>query len=185
MRTPGTFNAHRRGFSLIEIILVVFIIGLVSAFSIPSFVRSFQGAKLRTSARSVVMAHRFARSVAVLQQKPVAVYFYTEQQKIEVVSLSPEGRSGASDIPAEQEVESYDVKVELEKYLEAGVRILEFEFDQDGQSDREAHWVNYFPSGMSDAYAIRLMDEQDKTAMIRVNPLSGKATVEDLDGVRL
>ena len=172
---------ERDGFTLIELILVVLIVGLTAAFAIPNFVRSYQGAKLRTSARSVVMAHRFARSVAVLQQKNVAIYFYTEKNKIEVVSLAPEG--GPQDISGLPggEAESFQVTIELERILEDGVRILEFEIDKDGQMEKEAYWANYYPNGMSDKYAVRLADNLDKTLFIEVDALSGKAVVEGLD----
>jgi len=172
----------RNGFTLIELILVVLIVGLTAAFAVPSFVRSYQGAKLRTSARSVVMAHRYARSVAVLQQKYVAVYFYSEKNKIEVVSLSPEsGSSQDFDAMADRSQETLRVTVELERDLEDGVSILEFEIDKDGQMEKEAYWANYYPNGMSDAYGIRLRDGQDKTLFIKVDSLSGKAVVEGLD----
>jgi len=172
---------EKNGFTLVELILVVLIVGLTAAFAVPNFVRSYQGAKLRTSARSVVMAHRFARSVAVLQQKSVAIYFYSEKNKIEVVSLAPEGGPREVSGISGGEAESYQVTIELERMLEDGVRILEFEIDKDGQMEKEAYWANYYPNGMSDKYAIRLADNQDKTLFIEVDALSGKAVVEELD----
>lgn len=174
----------RSGFTLIEIILVVLIIGMTTAFAIPSFVRSYQGAKLRTSARSVVMAHRYARSVAVLQQKQVRIYFYQDQGRLEVVSLTPDDPTG--DVPTlPEDNPSGAVHEELRKSMEQGVRILEFEMDRESQNDQDSSWVNYYPNGMSDAYALRLMDEGDRSLMIRIEPLSGKAKVGDLDEVGL
>ena len=65
----------RRGFTLIEVLLVLAIIAVVSAIVLPSFVQSIRGNRLRTAARMVVMAGRYARSMAVLQQKEMAVSF--------------------------------------------------------------------------------------------------------------
>jgi len=99
-----------------------------------------------------------------------------------VVSLSPEsGSSQDFDAMADRSQETLRVTVELERDLEDGVSILEFEIDKDGQMEKEAYWANYYPNGMSDAYGIRLRDGQDKTLFIKVDSLSGKAVVEGLD----
>ena len=87
----------RSGFSMIELLLVVVIIMLMATMAVPSFVKSFRGARLRTSARTVVMIHRHARSTAVLQQKHVAVLFDEEQNQLEVVTLSGGGNANARD----------------------------------------------------------------------------------------
>ncbi len=76
-------RGRRRGrlkkgaFTLIELLMVVVIILLATTMAIPSFVRSYKGAKLRSSVRTIVMASRYARSVAVLQQKQTAILFDT------------------------------------------------------------------------------------------------------------
>lgn len=175
-------NIHRHGYTLVELILVVLIIGLAAGMAVPNFIRSYKGAKLRTSARSIVMAHRFARSVAVLHQKSVAVYYYTEQNRIEVVSLKPAGVDEESVPSAEGEpVTDYAVELELTRKLEDGVKIRAVEMEVEDQHDREAYWANYYPNGMCDAYRVNLLDEQNRDLWIEVDPLSGKAVMEGLD----
>ena len=52
---------HRRahgGFTLLEILLVVVIVGVAAAVAMPMFARSFRGAKLRNSVRLVLTVHR-------------------------------------------------------------------------------------------------------------------------------
>lgn len=164
------------GYTLIEILLVVVIIMVTAGISVPKFAESMKGAKLRTSARSVITAHRYARSTAVLHQKFMAIYFYTEQGKMEVVSLTPAG-SGAGEAtfgegPGEEPV--YQVTIDRERSLAEGVRFEDVEMEVPGQQEREAFWVNYFPSGTCDAYTLRLEDDSGRAMMVEIDPISGQ-----------
>ena len=59
-------------FTLIEVLLVVVIIMITAGIAVPSFVNSYRGVKMRTSVRGIVMASRYAHSVAVLNQMQTA-----------------------------------------------------------------------------------------------------------------
>ncbi len=173
---------------------------LAAAIAVPSFVRSYRGAKLRTSARSIVMSHRYARSMAVLRQTPVAALFDKNRGEIEVVSLASsaafDDRSKFLDERSQKTgVESVDnanpaggppaeaapaptVQSELVRPLAEGVKIAEFDSEQGAQEFKGVYWVNYYPNGMSDEFTVRLEDEYHKTATVSVDPLSGRAKVE-------
>ena len=186
------------GFTLIEMMLIVVIMLLASALAIPSFVRSYRGAKLRTAARTVVMVHRHARSMAVLGQKEVGVLFDVAQQHLEVVSIGTETSAGdkskfleqsadraadsaiqAGKEPDEEEPKAQPAVVsELTRKLPDGVKIDSFESEKVEQEVDGIYWVTYHPNGMSDPYTVRLVDDNQKAAVVEVDPISGKAKVE-------
>jgi prepilin-type N-terminal cleavage/methylation domain-containing protein len=186
----------KSAFTLIELMLVVVITLLASALAIPSFVRSMRGAKLRASTRSVLMCHRYARSMAVLQQTPVAALFDTAKAEIEIVSVKSAtddrekflddrgNRTGVEAVdnpgtePAEAEPAKAGVESELIRPLEGGVRISSFESEKVEQERDGIYWVNYYPNGMCDPYTVTIEDEYHKSVQIKVDPLSGKAEVE-------
>ena len=78
----------RRGFTLIEILIVVVIAGMMAAIAVPGFTRAMKGAELRSAARTLAMAHKFARNTAVLRQTPMALLVDTQARMIEVLSLT-------------------------------------------------------------------------------------------------
>lgn len=189
---------HPPGFTLIELLLVVIIMMLAAAMAVPSFIRSYRGAKLRTSARAVVMSHRFARSTAVLKQVQVAVLYDVQKNTIEVVSVADASAARNHDQVYEERARQAEaaakadpndgtqpaatpaggVMQELVRPIAEGVKIASFESDKVEQEKDGIYWVNYYRNGMCDPYSLRLSDEYKKSATITVDPLSGKAKVE-------
>ncbi len=173
--------SSRQGFTLFEVLLVVFIVMIVAVIAVPRFASSMEGARLRTSARSVAMAHRYTRATAVLQQKYMAIYFYTEQGKLEVVSLTAAGESEGEATFGQggrSEAVTYNVSIDQERALAEGVRFADVDLENRDQQEKEAYWVNYYPNGTCDEYAIRLEDRTGKSMWIEIDPLSGKVEVE-------
>ncbi|MBU1694783.1 MAG: prepilin-type N-terminal cleavage/methylation domain-containing protein [Verrucomicrobia bacterium] len=173
------------GFTLIELLLVVVIILLASFVAMPSFVRSLRGARLRASLRTVIMVHRYARSLSVLQQKHAAVLFDTEMQTLEVVVVTLRGgldqTSGFLEDRAQAgEGFQADAEPDLVRHLEEGVRILDVRIEKGGQENEGIYLVRYYPNGMCDAYSLRLADEKNKRVEIAVEPFSGQVKVEEL-----
>ena len=171
---------------------------LSAAIAVPSFVRSYRGAKLRTSARAVVMSHRYARGMAVLKQNDAAILYDAKKNTIEIVTITDSAaardheqvsearaqqaqeaaRAATGDGAATAPQTAGGVKSEMTRSLQEGVTITSFESEKVEQEKDGIYWVNYYRNGMCDPYSIELRDEYRKSATVTVDPLSGKAKVE-------
>jgi type II secretory pathway pseudopilin PulG len=181
---------------MIELMLVVVIMLLTTTLAIPAFIKSLRGARLRTSARTVVMMHRHARALAVLQQKQVAVLYDVQKNEVEIVWLSGNRTTDAQAmfleeradrvLTAEPEAEKPaaeapppTVESEMIRPLEDGIRIVDFKSDREDQALEGIHWMNYYPNGMCDRYTMKLMDEKDRTVEVDVDNMSGRVVVKE------
>ena len=196
--TSGTGRRSNHGaFTLIELLLVVAIMGIAALISVPTFVRSARSARLRSAVQTVSMTSRLARNKAVLQSKDMAVIFYIERGEIEVVSLETqsdpsdremflEGRTDRmvsglldrDDPDAAEEGALPSIAPELVRTLPEDVRIVEVEAADGVLEEEGAYWVNYYRNGMTDGFTVRLVDGDERGAAVRVDPLSGRVTVD-------
>ncbi len=189
--TPG--RKHREcaentaAFTLIEVLLVVVIVMITTGIAVPAFVNSYRGVKMRTSVRGIVMASRYAHSVAVLNQMQTALFFDVEKGDYEIVALAGanalsqkerflEGRGAPA--AAEGEEPQYSIEQRLSRELPDGIRIIAVESGQDAQQHEGIFWINFYPNGMCDEFSVTLADDRDRTVTVGIDPLSSKPKVE-------
>jgi len=74
----------KKAFTLIELMVVIMVLGVVAAVIVPNFSVFMKGNRIRLSVKSVIIAGKYAKSVAVLRQRDTAVVFDFEANIISV-----------------------------------------------------------------------------------------------------
>jgi prepilin-type N-terminal cleavage/methylation domain-containing protein len=183
---------RRPGFSLIELLLVVVISLVAAGIAMPTFVRSYRSSQLRSSVRTVLMTAKYARSMSVLSQKPMALLLDKVEGELEVVALADRGslsdrgrflddrsmRKEDALLGKEKEASDIQIGSELVKRLAADVRIEAFESAQAEREIEGIHWVNFYPNGMCEGFLVKLLDKDGRSAVIEMEGISGALKVE-------
>jgi prepilin-type N-terminal cleavage/methylation domain-containing protein len=95
-RIPYHSVRSPKGFTLIELIMTIIILGIILAIALPSYLQWRQSLAYRTTARAVVAALREARSRAITDNTPHRVRFDSANRQYRLedyttwTSLAPE-----------------------------------------------------------------------------------------------
>lgn len=191
-------DARVRGYTLVELLLVVAVMLITSALAIPLLARSIEGTRLRAGARMVATAHRYARGMAVLHQAQIALILDPETGSIRVVRIDEADASSraARDVfpgadaaagssswlaswnqeaeRAEEQAVRYEAQELLTRDLDPRVRMSDVAGLPDTQRWQNRWWVEYRSNGMTDSYDVTLDDGRGSRMIVRVDGLTGR-----------
>lgn len=188
----------RQAFTLIEMLVVVAIIGICVAVTIPSFVEAQRGAALRGASQKIIMTAKYARSMSILKQVDMALLVDKGAAQIELVTLTqPPGSDDQSKFidqratralnPEESSSDSAAglsdtnnvppppvIKSELVRDLDAGITVKELEvMSEQGGRDRDVSWVFFSRNGTSSGFKILIEDQRANACEIEMDAISG------------
>jgi len=151
-----------KGFTLLELVLVLFLMGLILGLALPFAVQTLDRVKLQSEARQIASTIQYARSEAISKKKLFTLNANINKNKYWLA------------IPKER-------KIIQSKFLNKSVRIRDY-IGTEGSLTDENFKVNFYPSGNSSAGTIRLQSSLDKgetnVYSIIIDPITGKPKIE-------
>lgn len=163
-------------FTLFELLLVMLIISLISAFVIPRMAATLPGVQLKSSARAVAAALRYARSRAVSESVPYIAHFDNTQRFLAVEAVekpmdASEWNSIKLIMDRSKSQKVYDFPDGIEFSLSNGT---------DADQDRDALPIFFFPRGNSTGGRIVLQHSHHKQYTITVDRITGSVEIDRL-----
>ncbi|MBI2883506.1 MAG: GspH/FimT family pseudopilin [Candidatus Methylomirabilis oxyfera] len=172
--------SRKAGFTLLELVVVLFILTLVTALIAPAFSRSFGQAQLKAATRDLAALCRFARTQAITSQDVLEVVLDRQTNSYWMRGSDwIAGRlSGTNQVlPAQdpaQPIQNPQVRV---RFLPAGVSLKSVVIDTGPLREDERGAIVFFPQGSSTGGSINLSDEKGRGYRIVVDPSVGLVRV--------
>ncbi len=187
--------AGSRGFTLIEIIIVLVIMGLMVAFAGPRIAKSLGGLSLRTTAKKVAGALRYAKSRSVNTGRLYSVILDCEKHRVIVLQSSPASDAGmleednATDEQEADEEEFTEVRQPKGTGPERKIyplpeditfsKISIGDVEEEEEAEDKIYQMAFFPNGTSQGGEILLTDSRERIYIINVDFLTGVVTVAE------
>src|SRR5437867_3055205 len=161
---PRTTDQEQVGFTLIELMVVVAILGVVMTIAIPSIYQTLHKDSLRAAVSSVMEICSHARAYSILNGVETGLRIRPGDRQLDVVVLSGGGNSdestgepgatasGSAGIPGVRLPNS--VRLEM-----VDVNFIEYK-------DQEEAIARFYPNGTSDEMTILLLSDQGESRKI-------------------
>ena len=186
----STSISGKRGFTLIEVILVVVISLILLGISLPYFAHAYKGTELRIAARTITRMTRYARSMAIMRETTMTVVLNEETMEIYLGGTTQtSSNTTAADGELDQDVlkrlgyvksgssdKAVGIEKEVHHFLSEDLHVTDFEKDwlEDEEQYEDLLLIHYYPDGQSEWFTLELKDQNEQGIKLENDPISGK-----------
>jgi type II secretion system protein H len=183
---PSTWHS-RTGFTLIELMVVITIIGIVTAAMIPEMTGSYKDALLRSTSRELINAFdlAYSRAVSLNQTRRVRIDEKTGRYLVEK-RVMENGRADfvpADDVPGDQGQMDSRISIKFrppdENLSESGAQPEVA--GPDGASSADGVAIAFYPDGTADAGDVVLRDREGFRLALRINPITARVHIMEME----
>ncbi len=160
----------KRGFALLELIVVIIIISLALALVSPTLSRFSKTTELKSTAQKIAAILRHSRSEAVHQGRVYQVILHSDLREVQVTWMEPD--------EAEEERETGGNRSTPQTFvLPTSISIRELELKAP-QYVSELPVIEFYPNGGSNGGSFLLQGEAQQGYRIKVHWITGMVEIE-------
>jgi type II secretion system protein H len=172
------------GFTLIELMVVITIIGIMTAAMIPEMKGSFQDALLRSTSRELINACdlAYSRAVSLNQTRRVHLHEKTGRYLIEK-QIQQDGRETfvpADDVPGDKGDLDSRITVEFQPHEAPAAEQPEPTDAAAAEAIPDEATITFFPDGTAEAGDFLLRDREGFRLLLQINPVTARVHVVEL-----
>ena len=162
------------GYTLLELLVVLIIIGLVSAMVAPKLVGSLHSLNIQTTAKRLASSLRYAREQAVSEKTTCVALLDINNHRLLIFFNQDELDERSSDYSGEEGVS----KARLVYDLPTDITVEKIE-SFSGEAESDPFRIYFFPNGSSTGGKITLRNERQKQFQITVDFITASVTIND------
>lgn len=160
-------SRKNKGFTLLELLVVLVIIGLVASMVSPKLAGSLSGLNTKTAAQKIAAALRYTRSKAASEKSMYRAQFDTEARTFVIEKI--EGFSNRIQL---SDISDTDLPTLYSYELPEGI-FFKTDVGLSKEPDRNIFSVGFYPSGGSSGGGIIVEDVRGKGYRIQVDFITG------------
>lgn len=159
----------QRGFSLIELVIVLALVGLSISLVTPSFSRFYDAVEIKAAAKKIAGVLRYTRAEAVQKGVVYQVLLDTEGRELRVEAV---------ETAQNKDLERFEEKVVKRKVpLPEGIQVKDVQIAS-GQESSPLPAVEFYPTGGSNGASFLVEKRNQKAYRIKVHLITGLVEVE-------
>ena len=171
--SAGRISVDKRGYTLLELLVVLVIIILASAFVVPRLGSSLGNLSIKTAAKKLSASLRYARNSAVSEKVTYVTLFNIDDNRILVI---PEKENVDESLQNSSSDEERQSKASLTYELPPDIKI-EKTMTFSGEVVSDSFSILFFPNGSSTGGEITLISEKDRRSRVLVDMVTGSVKI--------